>query len=447
MKQSHDKFWIKRLIWTYLFLLIFEGALRKWVLPSAANALLLIRDPVVLAAYFLAWRSGLFPRNAFISAAALLALGCLTAGLLALPDSTAVAIYGLRTNFFQLPFIFLVAKVFDARDVERVGYWTLILAMPMAALMAFQFLSPPGAFINSGADEAFGQITSAMGRIRPPGTFSFISGPVYLYSVVAAFLLNNQFGQKYPAWLVWGATLATLCASAVSGSRSLVAAMGVVFVVGLFCSILLKPQMALRWIASVVVMGVLVYFLSNLSFFQTGLTVFTARVSAASGSEGGALGALARVGSGFVGFIPALYEAPLFGQGLGLGTNVGLSLLTDKSKFIWFEDEWARHILESGPLLGCAFIAYRIALTGWIGAVAFRYMARRDPLPILLFGACFLVLINGLIGQATTLGFAIAISGLCLAATRPRKTFVPVDAAEPVFIEQPNAPTMASLPG
>src|SRR5258708_2827447 len=40
---------IRRLIWLYFWLLIFEGALRKWVVPSLSSVLLLARDPVVIA--------------------------------------------------------------------------------------------------------------------------------------------------------------------------------------------------------------------------------------------------------------------------------------------------------------------------------------------------------------------------------------------------------------
>lgn len=424
MKQSHDKLWIKRLIWTYFFLLIFEGALRKWFFPSAANVLLLIRDPVVLVAYFFAWRSGLFPRNVFVVAAVIIGLLSFVAGLAMLPESPAVVFFGFRTNFVQLAFIFIIPKVFDSRDVERLGYWTLIIAIPMAALMALQFMSPPQSFINSGAGDNFEQIESALGRIRPPGTFSFISGPVYFYALVVAFLLYNPFKKCYPVWLMVAATLATLCAVAVSGSRSTAGSIGVVFLVGLACSGVLRPVMALRWLAGLIAIAVVAYFLSSLSIISSGLTVFTTRVSNASGNEGGAVGFIARFLSGYTGFFPALYDASLFGDGLGLGTNGGLALLADKSKFIWFEDEWKRHILESGPILGAAFILYRVALTGWIGAVAFRHMAKRDPLPILLFGASFLTLLNGLIGQPTTQGFMILVGGLCLAATRVPKRVV-----------------------
>lgn len=409
-------------MWLYFFLLIFEGALRKWVVPGAANALLVVRDPVVLAAYFLALRGGLFPRNLFVTIAGVLGVATLTAGLLVNQESPAIALYGFRTNFLQLPFIFLIAKVFDARDVERAGFWFLLGAMPMAALMVLQFLAPPSSFINAGSEEQFAQIASAMGRIRPPGTFSFIVGPVFFFTMVTAFLLHTQFRKRYSNWLVLGATLATLCAAAVSGSRSLVAGIAVVFAVGLACSGVTRPLLALRWLGALAILAVAAFFLSNLPFFQFGLTVFTSRVSGASQIEGGALGFLARVFSGYTDFIPHLFDAPLWGRGLGLGTLVGAALVKDRSLVIWFENEWTRHILESGPLLGGAFIVYRVALTAWMGGVAVRHAARHDPLPVLLLGTFFLTLINGIIGQPTVLGFLIFGGGLCLASMRAPQT-------------------------
>ena len=37
---------LKKLFWLYFLLLVFEGALRKWILPHYSAPLLLIRDPV-----------------------------------------------------------------------------------------------------------------------------------------------------------------------------------------------------------------------------------------------------------------------------------------------------------------------------------------------------------------------------------------------------------------
>ena len=57
---------IKALIWLYVVLLIFEGALRKWVLPSLSDPLLIIRDPVAIGIYLMALSSGRFTINGFV---------------------------------------------------------------------------------------------------------------------------------------------------------------------------------------------------------------------------------------------------------------------------------------------------------------------------------------------------------------------------------------------
>src|SRR4249920_1474050 len=65
---------VRRLIWLYLWLLIFEGALRKWVLPQFSAPLLLIRDPVVLLIYLLALRARIFPHNIYVISLAIIAV-------------------------------------------------------------------------------------------------------------------------------------------------------------------------------------------------------------------------------------------------------------------------------------------------------------------------------------------------------------------------------------
>ena len=418
VRRQHDLIWINRCVWAYFFLLIFEGALRKWVLPSAASVLLLVRDPIVLFAYFLAWRSGVFPRNAFVSVGLALGFISLAVGVFVPGNTLFVALYGFRSNFLQLPFIFLIFKAFDARDVRRVGYWTLWIAVGMGILMVVQFSSPPSSWINSGSDDSFGQLSSAMGRIRAPGTFSFISGPASFFPIVVAFLLSNSFARTYPAWLVGAATIATISAAAVSGSRSVVLAIVIVFVCGLLVSVVLKPTLALRWIGGAVVIGVVIILMSNISFFQDGLTVFSQRMSNASAAESSSGGASGRFFDGYLRALPLLYDVPLWGYGLGVGTNVGAVLLSGHAQFLLSEGEWGRILSESGPLLGGAFLLYRLTLAGWIGACAVRHTARRDPLAVLLFGSGFLAIISGGMGQTTALGFIIFVSGLCLASMR-----------------------------
>jgi hypothetical protein len=65
---------VRFLIWLYLWLLVFEGVFRKWVLPQFSAPLLLIRDPVVLLIYLAALRARIFPSNIYVISLAIIAV-------------------------------------------------------------------------------------------------------------------------------------------------------------------------------------------------------------------------------------------------------------------------------------------------------------------------------------------------------------------------------------
>ena len=64
MALNNSQFsFIKKLIWAYFSLLLFEGALRKWFLPGLSQGLLIVRDPIVIWIYYLCYANGIFPIN------------------------------------------------------------------------------------------------------------------------------------------------------------------------------------------------------------------------------------------------------------------------------------------------------------------------------------------------------------------------------------------------
>ena len=73
---------VRRLIWLYLWLLVFEGVFRKRVLPQFSAPLLLIRDPVVLLIYLLALRAPIFPSNIYVVSLTIIAVLSWATGIL-----------------------------------------------------------------------------------------------------------------------------------------------------------------------------------------------------------------------------------------------------------------------------------------------------------------------------------------------------------------------------
>src|SRR4051812_21723062 len=173
---------IKLLIWVYVILLIIEGSFRKWWLPSMADLLLVVRDPVLLLIYALAIKDGVFPQNNFIFTLAALTAVSVLFSLLAGQANFIVIAYGVRINYLHLPLIWVMGNVMNRRDVERLGTFFLIVAIPMTIVMVRQFQSGPLDWINRGVgNDEGGQIFGAEGRIRPPGLFAFITGPQLFY--------------------------------------------------------------------------------------------------------------------------------------------------------------------------------------------------------------------------------------------------------------------------
>jgi hypothetical protein len=126
-----------------------------------------------------------------------------------------------------------------------------------------------------------------------------------------------------------------------------------------------------------------------------------------------------------------LGHAPLAGFGLGVGTSGGATLLGSQATFLLSENEWTRIIFESGPILGLAFLLWRTVFAGYLGVVSLRGLFRGEILPLILFSAGFLLILNGQLGQPTSLGFAVVLNGLCLASTNPGK-IAPAPAPLPV---------------
>jgi hypothetical protein len=417
MKDLHR---MRRLLWVYFWFLLFEGALRKWVFRGGVgNALLSVRDLIVLLMYLYAWKVNLFPRNILVIFGVFIALVTFVVSCI-MPDANIIiAIFGARTNFFYIPFIFLIPKIIDKKHVEEFGYWILIMSIPMTLIMVAQFVSPATSAINAAVGEG-GQYDAALGHIRPAGTFSFNSGPTFFYSFAAVFLIHSQFSVgRYPAWLCIFSAFSLAIAVAVSSSRSLLSSVLIVCFFALI-TFAVRMQLKARWvfISSGLVVGL--FSLMMLPVVQEGVNVFMSRIDTANQHEASSGGFFSRALKNFTAVEDAIAGVPALGYGLGKGTNFAAVILTGKAQFLseFAEIEWQRIVFESGPAIGGAFILYRIAITCWMASIVIPFVKRKDPLPFLLFGSCFLGILNGQLAFSTNLGFIMFLCGLCLAATK-----------------------------
>ena len=423
---EHQVMLVRRMIWVYFFLLIGEGALRKWALPSLSAPLLVVRDPLVLLIYVQALRCRRFPFSGpmvaywlLLGSFILLSVLQIVAGI---GGGPVVAAYGLRTNFLHLPLIFVIPQVFSQEDVIKVGRWVLALSIPMAGLMIWQFMSPPDSWINNATMADAQQISFALGKIRPAGTFSFATGAAHFFVLATAFLIYGlaQPRAGYSRWLLGASLFSVLVLQPVSGSRLLVLGCALVVVAAILFAFLAKGGSS-RPLVVALLICIALSVLSLTSFFREAMTVFMTRWSDASG--GGANDSLiGRILGSFLDPFVLMYRVGPFGQGIGVGTNAASALMTGAVQFLLAEGEWSRVIMEAGPLLGFSFLAYRTWLVGDMAVRAIAAARRQNLLAWLLAWDACRSLLNEQLSQPTNLGFMVLVSGLCFAAMPAGRT-------------------------
>ena len=326
------------LVFAIYFLAIFEGALRKWVFPGAAQYLFFVRDPLLILAYVQATRHHLWPRldSSLLIASTVILTGTLV-GIIQLTlvdfegNHLLLAIYGWRNYYLYVPLAFLTGEQFRRADVKRLLKWTLILSVPTAILVGLQFAAPIDAAINVGiaADKAeqFHGLGLNGEHTRPQGLFtSGVGQGLFVASCVAAWLSfavrparTRDMGILFA--LISGAGI--LSCLALSGSRGAVIQCSII---GAACITLglLGRSTRLRWNAAVV--PILVAVLAVALFpvaFPDSFEAFQERWQTAGTVEdqefvGGVFG---RAFYSFVDFTRVLDDAPLLGYGLGFGGN------------------------------------------------------------------------------------------------------------------------------
>jgi hypothetical protein len=428
---------LKRGIWLYLLLLIFEGGLRKWVFPDLATPLLLVRDPLAIWLLIIAWKRGVFVFNVYVVSIYIIAITAFFTAIFFGHGNFFVGIYGVRTLIVHFPLIFIIGNVFNYDDVLKIGKFIVWLTPPMTILLFLQFYSPQSSFVNRGVggDVAGGGFSGALGFFRPPATFSFTNGTALFYSLSACFIFYFWLGAKQyiNKTLLICATVALLISIPLSISRTLFFS---ILVTAFF--ILIAMLRRKKYILQVVIIVVLAVgsfaALSQLKLFQTATEAFTTRFSDASETEGGLQGTLQkRVIQTLIGPIANSDQLPFWGYGIGMGTNVGSMLLTGKNQFLVSETEWGRLIGEMGILMGGCVILVRLILTGKIALASFRTISTGELLPWILTSYCIITLPQAQWAQPTALGFSVFVAGLTVASIRiMKKTDTTLNKPQPI---------------
>ena len=408
---------IKRGIWLYFYLLLFEGALRKWFLPGLSSVLLLIRDPLVIILFYKAIKSGLLKSNFYIYSIFIISLISFVITIYFGHGNLSVALFGLRILIIQFPFIFLVGFFFSKQDTIALGKSLIYISIGMTILVSVQYFSPQTAWVNKGIGDTEGSgFSGSEGYFRVPGTFSFTNGLSYFYGFVIAYIFYFWMENKHINKIILSiATCFLLIAIPLTISRWVLFE----FLTSLTFLFLISgrnPKIIGRIIVTITLVLLIIISLSSFPFFNQLIDVFLNRFNSANEQEGGAqMVFIDRVLGGMLGALSS-NNIPFWGLGLGMGTNAGAVLLSGSTRYLISEGEWGRLIGEMGLLLGFFIICLRVSFVVQMVYLSWKNIGLNNILPWLLLSFAFLMVLNGQWGQPTSLGFSVLGGGLVLSA-------------------------------
>ena len=413
---------IQLLLWSYFWLLIFEGALRKWVVPELSDPLLLARDPICIAAIALGWPYLMQGINQIcILTLYFIAGSAMVLAMLFGHKDWFTALFGARIILLHLPIIFLFGAVFTIQDAWKFAKALLLISIPMTVLIAFQFSLPQDHLINiAPGGEGSAGFSGALDKFRPPGTFSFISGLSNFYGLTAAVFAGWIISgpKPLPKW-IWLSAVALIFALPLSISRTLLFNYALVVCMTVFAC-LLAGKAIKNFFLGFAIVAVIAFSLSETPLFNEANEAFFARWDDATELEGGHRGVVGvldvRVLGAFKDGFDIANESPLFGLGIGMGTNIGAKRLSGALEFLIAESEWGLIMGELGLFLGTLYIVFRLMLSLYLINLGFKNAINGNTLPLILSAFVLPSLILGQTSQPTSLGFIIFGAGLMYAS-------------------------------
>jgi hypothetical protein len=418
---------IQLLLWSYFWLLIFEGALRKWLVPGLSDPLLLARDPICMAAIALGWPYLMHGINQIcIVTLYLVASLAMVLAMLFGHKDWFTALFGARVLLLHFPLIFLFGAVFTIDDAWKFAKAFLLISIPMSVLIAFQFSLPQDHFINiAPGGEGSAGFAGALDKFRPPGTFSFISGLSIYFGLTAAVFAGwiTSGPRPLPKW-IWLSAAALIFALPLSISRTLLFNYALVVVMAVFACLLAGKAIKNFFLGFAIVVIIAVS-LSQTTLFNEAQEAFSYRWQDATETEGGHRGVIGvldtRVLGAFKDGLDLANDSPLFGQGIGMGTNVGAMRMSGALNFLIAESEWGLIMGELGLFLGTLYILFRVIFALYLMFFGFKNAINGNTLPLILSAIVLPNLLLGQTSQPTNLGFVIFSAGLMFAACRSRK--------------------------
>lgn len=370
-----------------IVLLIFEGALRKWVFPGAQDLVYFAKDVFFAGSYlgFLRERTRLrsvpLPRPLTAGLAVAAMWGLLEVLNPSLPN-LLVGVLGFKAYFFYVPLLAVVPASFDSdADLARFLRRYLLVAIPVGLLAVLQFFSPASSSLNAyawgGGDTAYIATFGSSEYVRVTGTFSFITGftsylqATMILSLAVLGVLRWRLRGNLLLYLAVGMVLMSML---MSGSRGPVLMLFLLFPLYWWLAVAREGGSGATFGRLLLGAGLLAAFIAYLG--SDALGAFYGRAVGSGGAD-----VTQRLASPFQSPLDIIPRAGLLGMGIGATHQTAMAVTPGIVPYSWLngmvtEVETGRIAVELGAVGLLLIYFIRIFLTLFALRQVFRLRTR-----------------------------------------------------------------------
>lgn len=416
----------------FFLLLTFDGALRKWFLPSIQSIILPIKDALLFGLLLLAvvypatrLQRAAVPR-AFVAVMTCYAVWALFGMFNPHLPNMLVGLWGAKAHLLYAALVLLVPAVIrdltSAWHVLRVGY--PILAIPVAVIGLLQVNLPSEHILNIqiGDDAAAAAFFGDDNLLRVSGTFSYLSGMGAFVQVMALLGIGLFVaGLRTPVFLV--ALLLILASLPVAGSRAVIVTTAFGAVAMLCGGVAVRAVTMRRFVGLSIALAAGV---ALVIYAQSDAWIAIQQRDEANRDEG-----RGRILINALSLFEYWGLAGMTGFGSGAANLGAVALAPDVPPFSWlppktaFEEEGARIVLELGIVGALLNLALRLQVLLWCTTLMLRGRTRAIRIVavmVLPFLLTSLFLGNGVFAASyAAVSFWFGASLLALAEAEQRR--------------------------
>lgn len=382
MKLKRDPaHWFRWVLGLLLFLLLYDGAIRKWLLPGAEQIVFIAKDALLVAALglWMSLRADKGPAWLHPWVRLLFALYAYWVVLRVFNTSSPnlmIGLWGLKSHLLYASVLLFLPLAFTRLEdffkvLERIYPWMVV---PVCSLAFAQVLAPADSFLNLQLAREVDQTAyfGEAGLVRVTGTFSYISGMAAFVQCTCLLGVALYLGGARSRLFLVGLGFA-MAALPVTGSRSVVSVVVVGAAVMLLAALVARLIGLRTLVRATAVLAALVVL--SLYVQDTAWEAFAQRVEANPQDQN-------RTITAFTNAFEFMEVAGLTGFGTGTANLGAVALSGDVVPFSWlpvgnqFEEESGRIVLELGIIGWALNLAMRVGLLVWAGSLVLAGRAR-----------------------------------------------------------------------